>query len=220
MSGRCAVPRGLAAAAMVALAACQPPLRPLVTAPTPAPFVRPADTTPADAATPVAALPILAAPSADPALTYLRSRRLMVPVAGAGPLDVSDTFDHPRSGERVHRAVDVLAPRGTPVLAADDGVVLAVRENRLGGKVVYCSDPEGRLAYYYAHLDRWADGLRVGQRVRQGDVLGVVGTTGNAPPDVPHLHFQVLRLTDRTRYWDGPVLDPRPYFTRDGEPAR
>lgn len=163
-----------------------------------------------------AAAPALRAATDFPDHAYLRGRRLMVPVLGRGILDVEDTFDHARSGDRVHRAVDVHAPRGTPVLAADDGRVLAIKVNALGGLTVHCADPAGRLVYYYAHLDRYAPGLTEGQAVRQGDVLGYVGTTGNAPADVPHLHFQVMRLTDPKRYWDGPALDPRPYFTLDG----
>jgi peptidoglycan LD-endopeptidase LytH len=187
----------LACAALVLSTACQPALVPLASTLAPAPVLA----TTADA---------------WPDHAYLRSRRLMVPVAGASVLDVDDTFDHGRSGERIHRAVDILAPRGTPVLAADAGRVVSVKSNALGGLTVYVTDPAGKLAYYYAHLDRYAPGLAEGQTVRQGDVLGYVGTTGNAPPNVPHLHFQVLRVTNRARYWDGQPLDPRPYFTWDG----
>lgn len=224
--------RPLVAVASAALfGACQPALVPLAGPRAPAPMrattASPATTTsppataspaatgspPATASPPVTTLP---AATDFPDHAYLRSRRLMVPVDGRGILDVDDTFDHARSGDRVHRAVDVRAPRGTPVVSTDDGRVLAIKSNALGGLTVYCTDPAGKLVYYYAHLDRYAAGLTEGQAVRQGDVLGYVGTTGNAPPDVPHLHFQVMRLVDPKRYWDGPVLDPRPYFTRDG----
>lgn len=220
---------------LVPLAACQPALVPLAGPRAPAPMR--GASMPAPPATPVSA-PIVSpdvatapasapvtAPAATPVLrpdrdfpdhAYLRTRQLMVPVEGRGVLDVEDTFDHARSGARVHRAVDIRAPRGTPVLAADDGTVLAIKRNALGGLTVYAVDPGRKLVYYYAHLDRYAPGLAEGQRLRQGDVLGYVGTTGNAPPDVPHLHFQVMRLVDPARYWDGPVLDPRPYFTWDG----
>ncbi|MCU0622978.1 MAG: peptidoglycan DD-metalloendopeptidase family protein [Gemmatimonadaceae bacterium] len=234
MRGR--VTDGLVATGLLLVAACQPALVPLAgprapapmsvptTAPTSAPLTTaPMPATPATPATVVASTsPAVVAPaplraaSDFPDHAYLRTRRLMVPVDGRGILDVEDTFDHARSGARVHRAVDVRAPRGTPVLAADDGRVLAIKSNALGGLVVYCTDPANKLVYYYAHLDRYAPGLAEGQAVRQGDVLGFVGTTGNAPPDVPHLHFQVMRLADPARYWDGPALDPRPYFTRDG----
>lgn len=215
------------------LGACQPALVPLAgpRAPAPmtlaharvspptsaaAPSVEPSAPVESPAATPEPGAPVLRAATDFPDHAYLRSRRLMVPVHGRGVLDVEDTFDHARSGARVHRAVDVRAPRGTPVLAADEGRVLAIKSNALGGLTVYCTDPAGRLVYYYAHLDRYAPGLAEGLMIRQGDVLGYVGTTGNAPPDVPHLHFQVMRLVDPKRYWDGPVLDPRPYFTWDG----
>jgi murein DD-endopeptidase MepM/ murein hydrolase activator NlpD len=148
----------------------------------------------------------------------LRERMLMVPVAGVLPAQLDDTFDTPRDGGRTHRALDILAPRGTPVLAADEGLVIRVHENKLGGRTVYMVDPARRLAYYYAHLDRWADGLAEGQTLARGDVIGYVGTTGNAPRDTPHLHFQVMRLDDPKRYWDGLPLDSRPFFAHDGRP--
>ena len=148
----------------------------------------------------------------------LRERMLMVPVSGVRPEQLRDTFNEPRGGGRVHRAIDILAPRGTPVLAADEGLVFKVRSNRAGGRTVYMLDPARRLVYYYAHLDRWADGLVEGRTLAKGDLIGYVGTTGNAPRDTPHLHFQVMRLDDPKRYWDGPPLDPRPFFAHDGRP--
>jgi murein DD-endopeptidase MepM/ murein hydrolase activator NlpD len=179
-----------------------------------------AEATPSAAEGPAPSAAVLEADREYPVLEYLRERALMVPVKGASVFDVSDTFDAARGGGfRVHRAVDILAKRGTPVLAADDHEILAVRTNRLGGRVVYATDPARRVVYYYAHLDRWAEGLRAGQRVRQGDVIGYVGTTGNAPANTPHLHFQVTRFDDPKRYWDGTPLDPRPYFVWDGGAA-
>ena len=148
----------------------------------------------------------------------LRERMLMVPVAGVQPAQLADSFNEGRSGGRTHRALDIRAPRGTPVLAADEGLVYKVRQNRLGGRTVYMLDPAKRLVYYYAHLDRWADGLTEGQTLAKGDVIGYVGTTGNAPRDTPHLHFQVMRLDDPKRYWDGLPLDARPFFAHDGRP--
>ena len=155
--------------------------------------------------------------SRDDAMT-LQERMLMVPVAGVQPTQLHDTFNEKRGGGRTHRALDILAPRGTPVLAADEGVVLSVRSNKLGGRTVYMLDPGRRLVYYYAHLDRWADGLADGQALAKGDVIGYVGTTGNAPRDTPHLHFQVMRLDDPKRYWDGAPLDARLFFAHDGRP--
>ena len=174
----------------------------------------------------VVTLPAPAAPVATPAprgmseedAATLRERMLMVPVAGVHPDQLRDTFTEQRGGGRTHRALDILAPRGTPVLAADEGYVLSVRENRLGGRIVYMLDPARRLVYYYAHLDRWADGLAEGRTLAKGDVIGYVGTTGNAPRDTPHLHFQVMRLDDPKRYWDGLPLDSRPFFAHDGRP--
>lgn len=148
----------------------------------------------------------------------LAERMLMVPVDGVRREQVRDTFNEPRSGGRIHRAIDILVPRGTAVLAADDGIVFKVRENRAGGRTVYMLDPARRLVYYYAHLDRWAEGLAEGQVLAKGDPIGYVGTTGNAPRDTPHLHFQVMRLDDPKRYWDGQPLDPRPFFAHDGRP--
>lgn len=199
---------------VTALAACQPPLTPLASAP--APMAAPDTARPMPAVARASAPATVRAAKDYPDHRLLRSRQLMVPVVGRTILDVDDTFDHGRSGERVHRAVDVLAPRGTPVVSADEGVVLAIKQNGLGGKVVYCADPSRQLVYYYAHLDRYADGLREGQRLTQGELIGYVGTTGNAPANVPHLHFQVMRMDDPARYWEGTPLNPRPYFFRDG----
>ena len=148
----------------------------------------------------------------------LRERALMVPVAGVRPDQLRDTFDERRSGGRTHRAIDILAPRGTLVVSADSGTVYRIRKNALGGLVVYALDPTGRLVYYYAHLDRFADGLAEGMPLAKGDPIGYVGTTGNAPRGTPHLHFQVMRLDDPKRYWDGVPLDSRPFFAHDGRP--
>ncbi|CAA9317757.1 MAG: hypothetical protein AVDCRST_MAG11-1863, partial [uncultured Gemmatimonadaceae bacterium] len=177
-------------------------------APVPAPVARPAPAAPTapDVASAVSA--------AD--LAYLAARALMVPVAGASPARVADTFNEPRAGGRVHRAVDVMAPRGTPVLAADSGRVLRMRSNALGGVTIYAADPGERFVYYYAHLDRYREGLAEGDSVVKGEVLGYVGTSGNAPPDTPHLHFQVMRIREARRWWDGIPVDPRPYFVSSG----
>jgi peptidoglycan LD-endopeptidase LytH len=149
-------------------------------------------------------------------VAMLRLRMLAVPVLGRYPADVPTTFTDGRSGGRRHNAVDILAPRGTPVLSADDGVILRLSSNTLGGITVYATDPERRFVYYYAHLDAYAPGLRVDQRVRRGEVLGYVGTTGNAPKNTPHLHFQITRVLDRDRLWDGVPIDPKPFFQLPG----
>lgn len=154
----------------------------------------------------------------DADASLLAERMLMVPVDGVRREQLRDTFNEARSGGRTHRALDILVPRNTLVLAADDGIVLSVRDNKAGGHTVYMLDPGRRLVYYYAHLDHWASGLAEGQVLAKGDLIGYVGTTGNAPPDTPHLHFQVMRLDDPKRYWDGQPLDPRPFFAHDGRP--
>ena len=156
----------------------------------------------------VASLP---APPSEEDADHLRDRRLRVPVAGVRVDDVRDSFADGR-GERIHLAVDILAPRGTPVLSADDGRIWKLRSNALGGITIYTTDPEQRFVYYYAHLDRYRDGLLEGMPVLRGDTLGFVGTTGNAPPDVPHLHFQVARLGADRRWWTGTPIDPLPFL--------
>lgn len=150
--------------------------------------------------------------SSSETVNYILGRGLLVPVAGVAVSQLTDTFDEGRDGGRVHRALDILAPRGTPVLAADDGRVLRVRPNALGGNTVYATDPAGRVVYYYAHLDAYRTGLAEGQTVARGDVLGTVGTTGNAPKDTPHLHFQVMAMPADGKYWDGDAINPYPLF--------
>jgi peptidoglycan LD-endopeptidase LytH len=165
---------------------------------------------------PAAARPELA-PEMAAVVRALAERRLMVPVAGVRIARVPDSYHEARGGGRIHQAVDILAPRGTPVVSADDGRVLRLRSNSAGGITIYAVDPDERFVYYYAHLDRYRDGLAEGTRVAKGEVIGYVGTTGNAPRDTPHLHFQVMRLDAGTaRWWDGTPLDPRPYFAMDG----
>lgn len=149
-------------------------------------------------------------------VAYLLGRRLMVPVHGVGPEQLRDDFLAPRSGGRRHHALDIPAPRLTPVLAADDGYVLALRSNTLGGLIIYLVDEAERFVYYYAHLDSFREGLRPGERVRAGDVIGYVGTTGNADGTIPHLHLQIMRYQPR-RYWEGVPVNPYPILQRRGE---
>jgi murein DD-endopeptidase MepM/ murein hydrolase activator NlpD len=148
---------------------------------------------------------------------YLRSRGLMVPVVGVTVDRLSDTFYDRRGEERVHRAIDILAPRGTPVVAADDGSILRVSSNALGGLTIYASDPSRRLVYYYAHLDRYEIVVHKGKVLAKGDVIGYVGTTGNARGGPPHLHFQVMRYDGERHWWDGEPIDPFPYFATTGQ---
>jgi len=126
---------------------------------------------------------------------------------------VLDTFDEPR-GNRRHNALDIPAPRGTPVISATAGKVLRVFSSQAGGLMVYASDPADRFVLMYAHLDRYANGLADGMPLQRGDTIGFVGTTGNAPPNVPHLHFAIARTSNVGRWWTGMPVDPRPLLRR------
>lgn len=141
--------------------------------------------------------------------------RLSVPIDGANVESWKGAFDERRGGgTRGHEAVDILSPRNTPVHAVANGTIAKIFESKAGGHTVYQFDARGRLCYYYAHLERYADGLHEGQTVNQGDVIGYVGTSGNAPPNTPHLHFAVFQLDDEKRWWKGTPLDPYEVFTR------
>ncbi len=146
----------------------------------------------------------------------LASHDLQLPVAGVSPDQLQDSFNSPREGNRFHHAIDIMAPRGTPVLAADDGRVLRVSSNTLGGLTVYTIDRSGQFVYYYAHLEGYARGLKAGRIVFKGDTLGFVGTTGDAPDNAPHLHFQILRMPPNGKYWEGDPIDPFPLLSERG----
>ena len=137
----------------------------------------------------------------------------MVPVRGVAPSALRDSFNERRSGGRTHRALDIPAPRGTPALAAADGTILSMRQNTLGGTTLYLVDAQRKFVYYYAHLERYHDRVTEGVEVRQGDIVGYVGTSGNAPRNFPHLHFQALRVDPEVRdWWNGPAVDIRTHF--------
>ena len=138
---------------------------------------------------------------------------LLLPVQGVAASDLRNTFDDGRDGgQRGHEAIDILAPTGTPVLAADDGRIVKLFLSQPGGITVYQFDPSGQFAYYYAHLERYADGLAEGQAVRRGSVIGYVGATGNARPDAPHLHFAIFRLGTEKQWWKGEPVNPFTYL--------
>jgi murein DD-endopeptidase MepM/ murein hydrolase activator NlpD len=161
----------------------------------------------------------VAVPVSATDVEYFKANPLMVPVDGVAPGDVPDTFNSPRDGGgRLHRATDIMAPLGRPVVAATAGKILRLSRSRLGGITIYMLDDNARFLYYYAHLDHYAEHLEVGEHVVQGKVLGYVGSTGNADPRAPHLHFQAMRW-DPTRhdYWDGTPVDVRPFFSRIGK---
>jgi len=140
---------------------------------------------------------------------------LRVPIDGADVASWIGEFNQRRDGgSRGHEAVDILSPRNTPVHAVATGTIAKIFESKAGGHTVYQFDADGRLCYYYAHLERYADGLHEGESVKQGDVIGYVGTSGNAPPNTPHLHFAVYQLDAEKRWWKGTPLDPYLVFSK------
>lgn len=145
--------------------------------------------------------------SANP-LEDLRRRNLELPVRGIKRSELRDTFNENRGSSRKHEALDVLAPRHTPVLAVEDGTVARLFFSDAGGITLYQFDPTKTYCYYYAHLQRYADGLQEGGAIKRGQVIGYVGTTGNAPRETPHLHFAIFKLTDEKKWWQGTAIDP------------
>jgi peptidoglycan LD-endopeptidase LytH len=141
----------------------------------------------------------------------LRSRALRLPIEGFDLRGLRDNFAEKR-GARVHEAIDLLAPRGTPVVAVDDGVVKKLFTSAAGGLTVYQYDPGETYSYYYAHLDRYAEGLAEGKVLKKGDRVGYVGTTGNAPPGTPHLHFTIYKLPADKKWWEGTPINPYPLW--------
>lgn len=198
---------------LIALAACsRGGGEPLVAAPRPAPI--PGRARVALPATPkhVGSLSDAVTP-AD--LDALWARQLMVPVEGVARLALRDSFSAKR-GPAIHGAIDIPAPHYTPVVAADDCVIGRLTTGALGGIVIYAIDPTEQFVYYYAHLQRYRRGLAVGDRVAKGSVIGYVGTTGNAPPNTPHLHFQLMKRGVGRTWWDGPAINPFSFFALDG----
>ncbi len=136
---------------------------------------------------------------------------LVIPVAGVQPRQLRDNFDERRGNER-HEALDIMAPRGTPVVAVEDGRIAKLFTSKPGGITLYQFDPTEKYAYYYAHLDRYAQGIVEGKIVRKGEIIGYVGSTGNASPDAPHLHFTIYQLGPDKRWWKGTSINPYPYL--------
>lgn len=137
--------------------------------------------------------------------------RLVLPVRGVAAAALLDSFADPRGGgTRAHHAIDIPAPRGTPVLAAADGRVETLFTSAAGGLTIYERSPDGGTIYYYAHLDRYAPQLVAGQTVRAGAVIASVGATGDAAQAAPHLHFEVHRMMPGQPWWQGREVDPYP----------
>ena len=141
------------------------------------------------------------------AIEDLRSRFLTVPVDGITPDKLVEGFRQPR-GKAAHEALDIPAARGTPVMAVEAGRVAKLFTSQKGGLTIYQFDPTERYAYYYAHLDAYADGVTEGRNLRRGELIGYVGTTGNAPENAPHLHFAIFELSPEKVWWKGEPIDP------------
>ncbi|WP_294989597.1 M23 family metallopeptidase [uncultured Stenotrophomonas sp.] len=156
----------------------------------------------------VTAPPAIAAPSIAQAADAPRG--LLLPVRGVLASQLRDTFTDARSEGRVHDAIDIMADAGTPVLAVADGTVEKLFDSERGGLTIYQFEPSGRWCYYYAHLQRYADGLAEKQSIKRGQVIGYVGSTGNASAEAPHLHFEVHMLGPEKQWWKGESINPYP----------
>jgi peptidoglycan LD-endopeptidase LytH len=138
----------------------------------------------------------------------------MLPIAGLKVSDIRNSFHEGRTNGKPHEATDILASRGTPVLAVQDGTIRKLFTSVPGGLTIYEFDPEEIYCYYYAHLDRYAEGLREGIQVNRGEVIGYVGVTGNAPVNTPHLHLAIFKLGPEKRWWQGVAIDPYPVLRK------
>jgi murein DD-endopeptidase MepM/ murein hydrolase activator NlpD len=139
----------------------------------------------------------------------LRRHNLRLPIDDANVETMKGGFDERRdAGGRPHEAVDILSARNTPIRAVEDGTIAKLFTSKAGGYTVYQFDPSGSYSYYYAHLERYAPGLHDGQHVSQGEVIGFVGSSGNAPANTPHLHFAVFELDADRHWWKGRAIDP------------
>lgn len=162
---------------------------------------------PAVAVAPVTA-PVVAAPA-----TAAQPSALLIPVAGIAAGQLTDTFSDARGSGRVHDAMDIMAPKGTPVFAVADGRLVKLFNSKQGGLTIYQFDAGETTAYYYAHLERYAEGMTEGRVLRRGETIGYVGSTGNASPDGPHLHFAVFTLGPEKKWWQGSAVNPYPLLT-------
>ncbi|MDQ6892548.1 MAG: M23 family metallopeptidase [Acidobacteriota bacterium] len=179
---------------------------------TPAPRASAGVENPLPLAAPTAEVPLVSNPLPLPNLGPL-----LLPVQGVHSADLKDNFAEARDRTRRHDAIDILAPRGTPVVAVTDGTVAKLFTSQAGGLTVYEFDPAKNFSYYYAHLERYAPGLSEGQALRRGDRIGDIGTSGNAPKDTPHLHFAIFRLGPDKHWWQGEPVNPYPLLLKAQE---
>jgi murein DD-endopeptidase MepM/ murein hydrolase activator NlpD len=147
----------------------------------------------------------------EPALVDLRGLGLQFPVPAVSPTAMADSFAD-RRGSRMHHAVDIFAPRHSFVVAVDDGTVAQLSRSAAGGISVYQLDASERYCYFYAHLEGYIPGLAEGQSLKRGQVIGFVGTTGNAPRNTPHLHFAISLVAAPKQWWGGSPIDPFPIW--------
>ena len=143
------------------------------------------------------------------------AKNLLIPVRGIGVAQLSDTFSQARADGRVHEAIDISSPTGTPVLAVADGRIVKLFDSKPGGLTLYQFDASETYAYYYAHLDAYASGIVEGKQLRRGELLGYVGSTGNANPAAPHLHFAIFELGPEKNWWQGRAINPYPLLGGD-----
>ena len=148
----------------------------------------------------------------------LRALALTMPVAGVEPSSLRDNYLEGRAGHP-HAALDIAAARGTPVRAVADGRLVKLFTSRAGGLTVYQLDTQQRFFFYYAHLDHYAAGLHEGMALHRCDLIGYVGTTGNALPDAPHLHFAVFVADPQKRWWQGTAINPFAAFAASASPG-
>jgi murein DD-endopeptidase MepM/ murein hydrolase activator NlpD len=165
------------------------------------------------------ATPVAAPPTPDPTPRgdlVLGPTGLAVPVAGVKADELQDTYTQSRSGgARVHNAIDIMAPHGTPVIAVAPGTVEKLFDSKGGGGITaYVRSPDGKWMFYYAHLQAYAPGLHEGQAVKQGDAIGLVGSTGNANPAGPHLHFAINRMAQGEKWHEGTPINPYPLLVK------
>jgi murein DD-endopeptidase MepM/ murein hydrolase activator NlpD len=151
-------------------------------------------------------------PSQIPEVTA--PNNLIIPVAGVRPDQLRDTYSESRSEGRVHDAIDIPATLGTPVLAAADGTIVKLFQSERGGTTIYQLSTDNKLVYYYAHLDRYAEGLAAGHFAKQGETIAYVGDSGNAGAGNYHLHFSIAVISDPKHYWQGVNINPYPLLKR------
>jgi murein DD-endopeptidase MepM/ murein hydrolase activator NlpD len=184
------------------------------TRPSPANNASPVVPSPTPGESPAGASPALSPSPAPQVPEGTAPNNLIIPVTGVRPDQLRDTFTESRSEGRVHDAIDIIAPLGTPVLAAADGPIVKLFHSEPGGTTIYQLSTDNKFVYYYAHLDRYADGLTEGHFAKQGETIAYVGDTGNAGPGNYHLHFSIAIISDPKHYWQGVNINPYPLLKR------